>query len=291
MGTTGPIKRVPTTIERAAARRQALREEEEVGDVEDRAVGRSKRKVTSKWMVEIIMKIKTTSINARDLVSCMALISIATFAAMAQEQDAAIDSMEIAKQVSESRAANQKLMMTYSWTKRTELIMKGETKVLKTEMVHFAPGGKLVTSPVGEEKKGRKKRGIRGRIVKKKQEGMRDWLGELTKLLAEYRLPTTGKLLDYISAAEIDRNSRDKHIKVKGTDVIKPGDSLVYVLDKNTRELLHVRIDTRLGEDPVVVNTIYRELDSGLAYPSDQTIEVPGKKIKMNVQTFAYIQN
>jgi len=48
MGTTGPIKRVPTTIERAAARRQALREEEEVEGVEDRAVGKSKRKAKSK---------------------------------------------------------------------------------------------------------------------------------------------------------------------------------------------------------------------------------------------------
>ena len=51
--------------------------------------------------------------------------------------------VQLAVQIAEGREANQAAMREHSWTARTEVKLKGETKQVKTETVRYTLDGKL----------------------------------------------------------------------------------------------------------------------------------------------------
>lgn len=199
---------------------------------------------------------------------------------------------ELAVQLTDARAQNHKQSLRYSWTSRTEVKIKGEQKVLKSEAVHYSPDAQLVKSPLGQtEDSGRKARGLRKIAKKKKQGDMQDWAGELGQLLQKYNLPTSGKILDFVNAAQVSGGPRSGTTQIRGINVVKPGDSLTMIVDSNTKALLETKIETVLDGDPVQMRTVQSKLDSGLAYTAETSITVPAKKVEMNVQNFSYIKN
>lgn len=209
-----------------------------------------------------------------------------------QQTAATVSNAQLATQVSESRVRNQELMRQYSWTSRTEVKIKGESKVLKSEAVHYSPSGQLVKTPLGQTgASGKKVRGVRGRIAKKKKGEMRDWAGELMALLGKYSLPTAGNVLDFINASQVSQGPQPGRTTIEGVNVVNPVDRLTFIVDSSTKALLETRVQTQLDGDLVLMRTVYRTLDSGLNYNAESTVTVPGKEIEMNVQNFSFIRN
>jgi hypothetical protein len=210
----------------------------------------------------------------------------------AQEPRTTPDNTQIATQISESRAKNIELLHHYSWTSRTEVKIKGEQKVLKSEAVHYSPDGKLFKAPLGESSdSGRKMRGVRKRVKERKTEQMRDWAGDLLGLLEKYSLPSAGNILDFINGAEISSGSRPGTTQIRGTNVVNSGDSLTLIVDSSTKALIESNVQTNLEGNLVKMRAVQRKLDSGLRYTAESVITVPGKGIEINVQNFSYTKN
>ena len=51
------------------------------------------------------------------------------------------DAATVATQISKARQENAQRTRDYSWTRRTEVKVKGETKNLTTEIVRYTPDG------------------------------------------------------------------------------------------------------------------------------------------------------
>jgi hypothetical protein len=70
------------------------------------------------------------TLAAMSFVSVIAMLVVPT---LAQQPKSA----ELARAITAGRAQNQMAMREYAWTSRTEIKVKGETKVLKTEIVRY----------------------------------------------------------------------------------------------------------------------------------------------------------
>lgn len=75
---------------------------------------------------------------------------------------AQMDMTEVATKVSQARQANAQKARDDSWTQSTEVMAKGETKSLKTEIVRSTVDGELQKTPI-DETSAKKPRGVRGK--------------------------------------------------------------------------------------------------------------------------------
>ena len=193
------------------------------------------------------------AIGKQAITGLAVVVILATWLTTQAQEPGQTDPAKVAMQVSESRQENQKAARQYSWTSRTEVKVKGEVKKLRTEIVRYTVDGQLQRTPIGSSPEPKKKRGIRGRVQKKKATKMKEWGVELQALLHQYSLPTPGKLLDYLNQATIGRGETQGTIRILGRNVVKPGDELTMWVDSGTKQVKKTKVRTTLDGDTVLM--------------------------------------
>jgi hypothetical protein len=197
---------------------------------------------------------------------------------------AQMDMAVIAEKVSEARKANALKTRDYSWTQRTEVKLKGETKSLKTEIVRYTVDGELQKTPI-DETSAKKPKGVRGRIAKKKAGEMKDWMADLGVLLKEYSLPTAGNLLDFLNKASVSPDGDGR--KLDATDVVQAGDRMSVWIDAN-HKMVKTEVSTQHDGSDVKLETDHATTPDGLDYVARTVIVVPDKGVEMMVENFSY---
>ena len=98
---------------------------------------------------------------------------LAAVPSAAQDQKQAIQ-QRIA-QVKQSMAENQARLRQYIWTESTEISVKGDVKKIEQKECRYGPDGKVVkTDASADTGGGKRKRGLRGKIVENKSEDMQE---------------------------------------------------------------------------------------------------------------------
>ena len=212
----------------------------------------------------------------------IAALSLATFIAVPVA--AQMDMAQLVPKISQARKANAMETRNYSWTQRTEVKLKGETKSLKTEIVRYTVDGELQKTPV-DETSAKKPKGIRGRVAKKKAGEMKDWMADLGVLLKEYSLPTEGNLLDFLNKAAVSPDGDGR--KLEATDVVQAGDRMTVWIDAN-HKMTNTEVSTEHDGSDVKLETDHAATPDGLDYTARTTIVVPDKGVEMTVENFSY---
>lgn len=207
-------------------------------------------------------------------------ILIASFATPALSQDNA----QIAERVTKARQENAAKTTNYSWTKRTEVKVKGEVKSTTTELVRFDVDGEMQTTPISQEK-AKGPRGIRGKVAKKKGGEMKDWMTELGQVLKAYSLPTTGNLVDFLDKAKPEKE--DGGIRLTAVNVVIPVDSMNMWVDEDFK-LTKTEVSTEHDGADVKLTTDHATTPDGLDYVARTLIVVPEKNVEMTVENFSY---
>ncbi len=207
-------------------------------------------------------------------------VLIASFATPALSQDNA----QIAERVTKARQENAAKTTNYSWTKRTEVKVKGEVKSTITEMIRYDLDGELQKTPISQDKaKGPK--GIRGKVANKKGGEMKDWMTDLGKILHEYSLPTSGNLLDFLNKAKVEKG--DEGIELTAVNVVIPVDSMTMWLSPDF-ELTRTEVTTEHDGADVRLTADHATTPDGLDYVARTVIVVPEKNVEMTVENFSY---
>jgi hypothetical protein len=208
------------------------------------------------------------------------IIAFALVVILAAPATAQVDMTDVVEKVSEARKANAQKTRDYSWTQRTEVKLKGETKSRKTEIVRYTVDGELQKTPI-DETSAKKPRGVRGRVAKKKAGEMKDWMADLGELLKEYSLPTAGNLLDFLNSASVTPDGAGR--KLDATDVVQPGDRMSVWIDVTKTE-----VSTQHDGSDVKLETDHATTPDGLDYVARTVIVVPDKGVEMTVENFSY---
>jgi hypothetical protein len=197
---------------------------------------------------------------------------------------AQMDMAAIAEKVSQARQQNAMKTRDYSWTQRTEVKLKGETKSLKTEIVRYTVDGEMQKTPI-DETSAKKPRGVRGKVAKKKAGEMKDWMAELGELLKQYSLPTPDSLANFLKKASGSPDGGGR--KLDATDVVQAGDRMSIWIDADNK-MTKTEVSTQHDGSDVKLETDHATTPDGLDYVARTTILVPDKGVEMTVENFSY---
>jgi hypothetical protein len=197
----------------------------------------------------------------------------------------------LASLIAQARQANATLMKQYSWQSRTELIDNGNVADTRIDAVSYGPDGTLQRTLLNDESSGLPHGFLRRRIAERKRERVEKYLVGLRNLLDQYTLPTAGKVLDFISAANIQAPDANGLLQITGSSVVVPGDTLTLSVKATTRQPTNVTINTTFEGDPVTVTASFKTLASGLNHLEYGEVDVPAKQITLQLHNFNYNQN
>jgi hypothetical protein len=182
-------------------------------------------------------------------------------------------------------------MKQYSWQSRTELIDKGKVADTRIEMVSYGPDAQLQRTLLNDEASSLPRGFLRRRIAERERERVQKYLVGLRGLLDSYTLPTQGKMLDFVTAAQIQAPDGNGLLQLVGSSVVVPGDTLTLTIQAATRQTRKLTITTTFEGDQVTATASFKTLASGLNHLEFGEVEVPAKEMKLQLHNFNYNQN
>jgi hypothetical protein len=194
-------------------------------------------------------------------------------------------------QIVDARKANAALMRQYSWTSRTELLEDGKVKDIRIELLNYGPGGQLQRSLLNDQGAPLPFGFLRRAIAEKERKKTEEYLAGLRSLLEQYTLPTPGKVLDFMSQAQMSGPDATGAIQMTGNSVVVPGDTFTVWTDAKTQQTRRIQITTTYQGDAVNATATFKTLPSTLTYAAWAEATVPAKQMNVQISNFDYNRN
>ena len=222
-----------------------------------------------------------------------------TFAALACAQGAfaqgaKYSTADLAVRIADARRHNAELMHHYTWNMRTEIIVKGEVKDTRIEQVQYGIGGQLQhnllnDTPAGDSAPPLPLGFLIKAIAAQDKAELEKFLKGLKNQVQEYTLPTTGKILDFLSSATPTGPDANGLHMLSGFNVVQPGDQLQMWINPWTRHLQRIKVSTTFQGASVEITANFQNLhSSGLNYMAFAEAKVPAKQLDVKVQNYNY---
>jgi hypothetical protein len=193
-----------------------------------------------------------------------------------------------AVQITEARKANAALMRQYSWSSRTELIEGGVVKDTRIDLVNYGPAGQLQRTLVNDHGARLPIGFLRRAVAENERQKMETYLHGLRSLLEEYTLPTAGKVLDFMSGAQVTGPDATGAVEMTGRNVVIPGDTFSVWSDARTRQTRRIQVATVYQGDAANLTATFATLPSRLTYADYAEVTVPAKQLSVQVQNFNF---
>jgi hypothetical protein len=219
------------------------------------------------------------------------LIALASPAAALAQQAKLWSDASKTVQIVDARKANAALMRQYSWTSRTELIEDGKVKDIRIELLNYGPGGQLQRSLLNDQGAPLPFGFLRRAIAEQERKKLEAYMSGLRSLLEQYTLPTPGKVLDFMTQAQMSGPDATGAIQMTGNSVAVPGDTFTVWTDAKTNQTRRMQIATTYQGDAVNVTATFKTLPSKLNYVAWAEATVPAKQMNVQVSNFDYNRN
>lgn len=212
-----------------------------------------------------------------------------------QEVGAQVSTAETAMKIVRARKTNAALMQQFTWNSRTELVHDGKVRDIRIDLVQYDPDGQLQRTLLNDEGSRLPIRFLRRAIAKSKKKQTEQYLKGLRNLLDQYTLPTSDKVLAFMGSADVEFTQAPDGttlLRMSGSDVVVPGDTLSIWVNASTHEMRKAQITTTYeGDEANATGTFKTLAASGLTFMSMAEVEVPARKMTLQVHNFDYEQN
>ena len=218
-------------------------------------------------------------------------VSVAVIALIVPRPAAAQDLKQKLAAAKEAAAKNAQAQRAYTWLEKTELSLKGEVKNTKVDSCRYGPDGKVVKTPVVTPAPKEKQRGLKGKIVAKKKEEMKDELESAVALVQRYVPPSPDKMQVVMNAGTASINQAGPGaLALKFPGYEKAGDALTITFDAAVTALRQINVATWLEkpEEAVTLNVTMQSLPDGLSYPGAIVLSIPSSKIDVRITKSNY---
>ena len=187
----------------------------------------------------------------------------------------------------ESVAKNQQALRQYNWIQKTQLSLKGEVKSTKVEACRYGPDGEVQKTPVSEPPPREKKRGLKGRMIEKKVDEMKDYMERTVSLIERYVPPSPDRLKAVVAAGgtALSQAGPDA-IQLQFKNYVKSGDAVIFTVDKAAKKIRQLNVNTYLDEqdkDAISLMVSFQTLPDGTNYAASKTLNVAAKNIVVNI--------
>ncbi len=222
---------------------------------------------------------------------CMFFVGLLISIRQAPAQEMAQMIQQKVGALKQSVAINQEALRQYSWIQNTQLSLKGEVKSTKIEQCRYGPDGSVQKTQLSEPPEEKKKRGLRGRVVEKKTEEMKDYMERAISLIERYVPPSPDKLQAVVAAGKtILSQAGPGAIQLQFKDYVKRGDALAFTLDTAAKTIRQISVDTWLDEetDKVSLRVDFQTLPDGTNYAAGKLLNVAAKQIEVKIVSSNY---
>jgi len=200
-------------------------------------------------------------------------------------------SAQMEQKFAQAQQENALALKQYSWKARTEIRKAGETKNIQLNLMRYDIGGTLQKTLISMTPQQQlPTRGLRGHIAQKKKENFLETLTSLERLAKSYSELPPDKMQRFMATAattqEID--AQQKLLRIRGTDVVQPGDSMTLWVNAVTRTVRKIEIQTALDRKLVRVVSDFQDLPKGPTYMARSVIDYPSEELTVITENFDY---
>lgn len=192
--------------------------------------------------------------------------------------------------VKQAAAENKQKLQQYQWTETTQLTLKGDPKPASTNLCRYGPDGQvqknLVSPPPEPPSGGRMKQ----RLIAKKKEEMKDYMGDVKLLLSQYVPPEPQKMQQAYQAGKVSLNPAGGVANLSFKDYAQPGDEMTLRFDTATHKIISLNVNTYLGEakDAVTLQVQMASLPDGTNYAQQTILNATAKQLVVTTTNSNY---
>ena len=214
-----------------------------------------------------------------------ALLVLATpFLATAQQAD-------MKQKFAQAQKTNAAAQRRYTWMSRTELLLKGESKNVKVESVHYNNQGQLekaVVESTPEQDPGGGP--LKQRIVKKKKAEFKELMEGLGGLAQSYAHLTPEQMQALAQSASISQGQGEMQgsLRIQATNVVVQGDTMTLWVDPQTFLFRQVQIDSVYEKKPMKLDVEFQGLPQGPTVSARVILDYPEKKVRVLIENYDY---
>jgi hypothetical protein len=191
----------------------------------------------------------------------------------------------------QSVARNQQALRQYAWTEKTEMIFKGETKSTKFRQCQYGPDGTVQKTEVGGTPPAKEARGLKGRVIEKKKDEMKDYMERVASLIKRYVPPDGAQMQGSFQAgnAAIQPTEGGIVTLVFGS-YAKPGDTVKLTFDTASKKIRGYDVNTYLDapNEVVTLNVVFENLTDGTNYVAQSVLDATAKQIQIRTTNSSY---
>jgi hypothetical protein len=192
--------------------------------------------------------------------------------------------------VKQSAAENKQKLQQYQWIETTQLTLKGDPKPSSTNLCRYGPDGQvqknLVSAPPEPPSGGRMKQ----KIIAKKKEEMKDYMGDVKALLSQYVPPDPQKMQQAYQAGKVSLNPAGGVLNLIFKDYAQPGDQMTLRFDTAAHKIISLNVSTYLGEakDAVTLQVQMSSLPDGTNYAQQSVLNATAKQLVVTTTNANY---
>ena len=204
-------------------------------------------------------------------------------------------------ELKQSLAANKKAIQQYMWTETTQISLKGEVKKTEKKQCRYGTDGQVIKTDLGDaappppsQQGGGRRRGgaLKEKVVTKKVDEMKDYMGDVSELVKQYVPPEPEKIQAAMQngKAALNKESAPGIAELAFADYVIPGDKLALSFNTAAKQIAAVNVDSYLGQekDTVTLAVRFAALPDGVSYPAQTVLVAKAKQIQVTITNSEY---
>jgi len=194
----------------------------------------------------------------------------------------------------QSTAENQQKLHQYQWIETTQLTLNGDAKPGTESKCQYGPDGKVQKTPMNPPSPPPAPSGgkMKQRVIAKKKEEMKDYMGQVKTLLAMYVPPSPQKIQAAFQAGQASLNATPGTgaAQIIFKDYAQPGDQMTISFDTAQKKISALNVNTYMDEpkDTVTLAVTFASLPDSTNYVQQSVLNATAKKLKVTTTNSDY---
>lgn len=192
----------------------------------------------------------------------------------------------------QSTAENQQKLHQYVWTETTQLTLKGDAKPPSLAMCQYGPDGKVQKTPMGSPPPPPSGGKFKQKIVAKKKEEMKDYMGQVKTLLNMYVPPDPQRMQQAFQNGKVSLNATAGSgiAAIVFKDYAQPGDQMTISFNTSEKKISSLNVNTYMDDpkDIVTLSVQFASLPDGTNYVQQSILDATAKKLQVTTTNSNY---
>jgi hypothetical protein len=192
----------------------------------------------------------------------------------------------------QSASENKAKLRQYQWVETTQITLKGSQKPERVYQCSYGPNGQIVKTPLGAPPQQQDKRGLRGRVIEKKTDEMKEYMQQVQSLLSMY-VPPNAELMQQAFQKKnvtMEKTMGGNTAQLVFSNYAKQGDQMTISFDMATKKITTINVKTYMDgpSDAVTLAVQMSSLPDGTNYPPQTVLNATAKQIQVTTTNANY---